>query len=63
VETVRMQTLIKHFNKFKWIRKYIEDERILNTMLQELASSAFRRCAEDPSPLENTVSDPYLNLI
>ncbi|KAF0447367.1 Vacuolar protein sorting-associated protein 51 [Gigaspora margarita] len=67
IETVRMQTLTnKIFQQIQvdseFVRlklwKYIEDERILNTMLQELASSAFRRCAEDPLPLENTVSDP-----
>ncbi|RIA83584.1 hypothetical protein C1645_785985 [Glomus cerebriforme] len=31
--------------------RFIEDERMMNTMLQELASSAFKRCAEDPLPL------------
>ncbi|CAG8452606.1 7308_t:CDS:10 [Scutellospora calospora] len=71
IETIRMQTLTnKIFQQIQvdseFVRlklwKYVEDERILNTMLQELASSAFRRCAENPLPLENTVSNPYLNL-
>ncbi|CAG8458877.1 847_t:CDS:10 [Diversispora eburnea] len=64
IEMIRIQTLTqKTFQQIQidseYMRiklwKFIEDERVLNTMLQELASSVFKRCAEDPAPLDNAV--------
>ncbi|RHZ48819.1 hypothetical protein Glove_541g45 [Diversispora epigaea] len=64
IEMIRIQTLsrktfqqIQIDSEYMRIKlwKFIEDERVLNTMLQELASSAFKRCAEDPAPLDNAV--------
>ncbi|CAG8674102.1 9994_t:CDS:10 [Funneliformis caledonium] len=60
IEMIRLNTLTN--NSFQQIQvdseymrvklwRFIEDERMMNTMLQELASSAFRRCFEDPLPL------------
>ncbi|GBB92397.1 hypothetical protein RclHR1_00200030 [Rhizophagus clarus] len=60
IEMIRLNTLTnKSFRQLQvdseYMRvklwRFIEDERIMNTMLQELASSAFKRCIEDPLPL------------
>ncbi|CAI2192880.1 1451_t:CDS:10, partial [Funneliformis geosporum] len=60
IEMIRLNTLTnKSFQQIQvdseYMRvklwRFIEDERMMNTMLQELASSAFRRCVEDPLPL------------
>ncbi|CAG8645123.1 2561_t:CDS:10, partial [Acaulospora morrowiae] len=72
IETIRMQTLtnqefqqIQIDSEYMRIKlwKFVEDERlgIMNTMLQELASSAFRRCAEEPLPLENSIIEKIVN--
>ncbi|CAJ0847282.1 8441_t:CDS:2 [Entrophospora sp. SA101] len=64
VEMIRLQLLtnrsfqqIQLDSEFVRIKfwKFIDDERLINTMLQELTSNAFRRCVEDPLPLENSV--------
>ncbi|CAJ0833752.1 13877_t:CDS:10, partial [Entrophospora sp. SA101] len=63
VEMIRLQLLtnrsfqqIQLDSEFVRIKfwKFIDDERLINTMLQELTSNAFRRCVEDPLPLENS---------
>ncbi|POG78002.1 hypothetical protein GLOIN_2v1541000 [Rhizophagus irregularis DAOM 181602=DAOM 197198] len=60
IEMIRLNTLTnKSFQQLQvdseYMRvklwRFIEDEGIMNTMLQELASSAFKRCIEDPLPL------------